>query len=113
MIEDILINALNERLTAPCYAEVPKDPPSAYYIVEKTGGRIENHIRSAILAIESCSISSMVEASSMNECLIECMLYNVVKLEDIASVSLNSDYNFTDSTTKTYRYQAVFEVVYY
>ena len=32
---------------------------------------------------------------------------NVIKIE------LNADYNFTDVDTKTYRYQAVFNITYY
>ena len=32
---------------------------------------------------------------------------------EVASCRLNSDYNFTDTTKKQYRYQAVFDIVYY
>ena len=41
------------------------------------------------------------------------MEYNAIALEQIVSVSLNSDYNYTDTTTKEYRYQAVFDIVHY
>ena len=36
-----------------------------------------------------------------------------MQLNDVIKVSLNSDYNFTDITTKRYRYQAVFDISYY
>jgi polyhydroxyalkanoate synthesis regulator phasin len=36
-----------------------------------------------------------------------------ISLDKIAKVECNSDYNFTDSSTKTYRYQAVFDIKYY
>ena len=32
---------------------------------------------------------------------------------EIHSVRLNSDYNYTDTTTKQYRYQAVFDIGHY
>ena len=34
-------------------------------------------------------------------------------LPEIGAVHLNSDYNFTDTAAKRYRYQAVFDVTYY
>jgi hypothetical protein len=33
--------------------------------------------------------------------------------ENIASVYLTNDYNFTDTTTKKYRYQAIYKIKYY
>jgi hypothetical protein len=38
---------------------------------------------------------------------------DLITLDSVSGVSLNSDYNFTDSTTKEYRYQAVFLVTHY
>ena len=37
----------------------------------------------------------------------------MINLDEIASVKLNSDYNFTDEETKQYRYQAVFDIKHY
>ena len=39
--------------------------------------------------------------------------YNMIDLDRVTKVSLNSDYNYTDTTTKHYRYQAVFNVTHY
>lgn len=36
-----------------------------------------------------------------------------LNLDEIASVKLDNDYNFTDTETKEYRYQAVFDITYY
>ena len=33
--------------------------------------------------------------------------------DPISRVELNSDYNFTDTSTKRYRYQAVYNFIYY
>lgn len=112
MIEQILYQFLNERLSLPVYTEIPKTPPQAYYVLEKTGGALSNHISSSTVAIKSVG-KSLYDAALMNEELKEVMLYELVTLAEIASVELNSDYNFTDTQTKNYRYQAVFDIVHY
>lgn len=112
MIEEILHNYLGDSLSAPVYLEVPKDYPSRYYVIERTGGAQVNHIKSATVAIKSYG-ESMYDAALMNEELKEVMLETIPAYGEIASVRLNSDYNFTDTTTKQYRYQAVFDIKYY
>ena len=37
----------------------------------------------------------------------------ITEKPEIAACRLNSDYNFTDTAKKKYRYQAVFDLVYY
>ncbi|MBQ1293698.1 MAG: hypothetical protein IIY21_06640 [Clostridiales bacterium] len=112
MIEEILYEYLGDSLSAPVYLEIPKDYPSRFYVIEKTGGAQVNHIKSATVAIKSYG-ESMYDAANMNEELKDAMLYGLAELAQIASVRLNSDYNFTDTTTKQYRYQAVFDIRYY
>lgn len=54
----------------------------------------------------------MYEAAKLNEELKE-IVEQLVILDEISGVSLNSDYNFTDTETKEYRYQAVFDINHY
>ena len=54
----------------------------------------------------------MYEAAKLNEQLKE-VVERLIQLNEISNVSLNSDYNFTDTETKEYRYQAVFDIFYY
>lgn len=112
MIEKIINDYLNEKMSLPCYTEIPKNPPQAYYAIEKTGGGFSNHISSSTVAIKSYA-NSLYEAVKMNEELKEVMLYGLITLDEIARVELNSDYNFTDTQTKKYRYQAVFDITHY
>ncbi len=112
MIEEIVLDFLSESLSAPVYMEVPKVPPSKFYVIEKTSGAQVNHINNSTLAIKSYA-DSLYNAASMNEELKEVMLNDLITQDSICSVSLNSDYNFTDTSTKTYRYQAVFDIVHY
>ena len=37
----------------------------------------------------------------------------IVSLYSIGSAKLNSDYNYTDMETKRYRYQCVYNIVFY
>ena len=56
--------------------------------------------------------TSLYNASLLNE-LTKQAVDSLIELDDIASVRLNTDYNFTDSTTKQYRYQAVYDIKHY
>lgn len=111
MIELIVLEYLSEVLEAPVYLEKPKKAENAYVLIEKTGSGKENHLRSAVLAVQSYA-GSMYQAACLNEQVKEAMDL-IVELPEIARTSLDSDYNFTDTTTKEYRYQAVFRLVHY
>lgn len=113
MIEKILRDFLVDYLSAPVYTEIPKSYPSRFYTIEKTGSARDNHINSSTVALKSYSSVSLYDAAEMNEELKEVMLYNLIESPEIIRVELNSDYNFTDSATKQYRYQAVFDIKHY
>ena len=109
MIEITLLNYLKNALSVPVYMEVPSDV-SEYVIIEKTGSSKENHINTATFAIQSVS-TSLYKAAVLNESVKTAM--DAFRDEpEISKSSLNSDYNYTDTTTKTYRYQAVYDLVY-
>ena len=100
-------------LDVPCYAERPEkeEPDRMYLIVEKTGSENENHIQDATIAISSYG-KTLYEASALNEEVKRVML-QITRLSDVSAVRLNSDYNFTSTAAKAYRYQAVFVLTYY
>ena len=111
MIEQIILEHLAAK-SITAYAEVPEGggtPP--FCIVEKTGGGSENHIRHATIAIQSYG-TSLYNAARLNDQVIAAM-EEILELPEIASCQLNSDYNFTDTAKKIYRYQAVFDAVHY
>lgn len=45
--------------------------------------------------------------------MVRAAMAQAVVLPEISRASLANEYNFTDPTTRTYRYQAVFELTYY
>lgn len=111
MIETIILEQLQGAgITA--YMEIPEGggtPPFA--IVERTGGGTENLLRHATVAIQSYG-ASLYLAASLCEQVVAAM-EGIVARPEVAACELNSDYNFTDTTKKLYRYQAVFDIVYY
>lgn len=109
MIEEILIAYLNDN-NIPAFTEKPKELEE-YVLIEKTGSRKTNHIKTATVAIQSYS-NSLYNAALLNELLKDTM-EDITEENNVSSCKLNSDYNFTDTTTKEYRYQAVFDIVYF
>jgi hypothetical protein len=113
MIEEALISYLSGRTSAGAavYAEIPRNPSAKYIIVEKTGSMTEDRVTTYTVAIKSYA-SSMIDAASLNE-EVKDLMKLAPYLDDISSCKLNSDYNFTDPTSKQYRYQAVFQITYF
>lgn len=111
MIEKTILEWLRSGgLTA--YAEIPAGGGTApFVVVEKTGGGAENRLRKATVAIQNYA-DSLALAAALNETVIDRM-DGIAALPGIASCRLNSDYNYTDTAKKRYRYQAVFDIVYY
>lgn len=118
MIETTLISYLINKTSAgdKIYAERPDTIPPKYVVIEKTGSSTSNMITTSTLAIQSVSDSmqggSMLDAMTLNEEIKDAML-GFEELGDVVMVRLNSDYNYTDDTTKEYRYQAVYQVTHY
>lgn len=111
IIEETIRNYLDSVLDVPVFMEYPKEPPDRFILVEKTGGGSINHLASALFALQSYG-QSLYEAAVLNSELKQVMA-NFPSLPQISRATLNSDYNFTDTSTKEYRYQAVYDINYY
>lgn len=115
MIEITILDYLNglPDAPAPALAEIPEGgvtPPC--WIIQKTaGGALEGHVGTATLAIQSYG-ASLYEAAALNETL-KTAMKGADALPDVGSVRLNTDYNYTDTTKRLYRYQAVFDIIHY
>ena len=111
MIEQTLIDYLSSKLDVNVYMEVPENMPETFVVIEKTGGGMENHIFESTFAIQAYAMS-LYDAACLNEEIKGYMLYGTTPA-DICSIRLNSDYNYTDTSTKRYRYQAVYDIKHY
>lgn len=111
MIELVIKNYLDGHLSVPSFLERPKKYPESFVLFEKTSSAKNNYLPSSTFAFQSYA-PSMYEAASLNEKVKE-TIESMIVLDEISKIKLNSDYNYTDTTTKEYRYQAVFDINHY
>ena len=111
IIEIIVLNYLNEHASVPVYLERPARKPPSFILVEKTGSGRSNHINEATIAVQSWA-PRLTEAAALNE-EVKALMDNLIELDSISRSQLNSDYNFTNTADKQYRYQAVYDITHY
>ena len=112
MIETVLLDYLNNaNLSAKVYMEQPKDKPEAFFILEKSGGGQTDHISESDFIVQSYG-RTLYEAACMNE-EIKAVMLRANTFNEVSAVELNSDYNYTNAESKSYRYQAIFVVTHY
>ena len=110
MIEKILLDYLNDILNVPVYMEVPERNIKKYVVLEKTGSSKVNKIPTATIAVQSYG-PTLYDAAELNE-QVKTVIESAIVLPEISAIRLNSDYNFTNPTTKQYRYQALYVITY-
>ena len=110
MIETILLNYLDAALEVPVVMEEPESPPEAYVVLQKTGSTLRDQLRSATFAIQSYG-ATLYDAASLNADVVQLVLA-MNAADGVFGAELNSDYEYTNTTTKQYRYQAVLQIYY-
>ncbi len=109
MIEIIVINHLKKELNISVGTDLKEVKEQV--VITKTSSSTSNLITSAMIAIKSYS-DTRYKASLLNEKVKEAMS-KLIENENVSSCKLNTDYDFTDTTTKQFRYQAVFDICFY
>ncbi len=113
MIEKITYDYLSAILNAPVSMEVPEsNTPDEFVVVEKVAGSVTDYIRFATIAIQSYSLTSLYGAAQLNEFVHEAMDAMADHVEAISECRMVSDTNFTDTSTKRYRYQCLYNIYY-
>lgn len=111
MIEKAVLDYLITALNVPVYMERPaKEETSAYVVLELVGNSRSNRVFSASIAAQSYGASLYDAATLNNDVVVAMDLFNASN--DIGGCKLASSYNFTDTATKRYRYQSVFDIFY-
>lgn len=110
MIEEIVREHLKTILDVPVLME-EENEEKKYILIEKTGGSEADYIKHATLAIQSFS-DTLYSTAKLNEEVKKAMK-RIAERDDVCRCELNSDYNYTDTKRKKYRYQAVFNIAYY
>lgn len=111
MIEEVIKEFLDGQLDVPSFFEHQSELPDSYIIIERIGGGLKDGLKYSVFAFQSYA-DSLFKAAKLNEKLKDA-LARLAELDKVAGVHLNSDYNYTDTETKRYRYQAVFDINYY
>lgn len=112
MIEKIVLDYLNKELEVPAYMEEPEDLQAEQYVlIEKTGSSQANHLYTATLAIQSYA-DTLCKAAQLNE-QVKTAMDGITREKEVTRSELNSDYNYTDTARKQYRYQAVYDLTHY
>ena len=111
MIEKTILDYLSEKLDMPVGLVNQGRIPEKCVLFEKVGSGKRNYIKNSTFAFQSYA-KTLYEACELNEHVKEAV-EGMIELSEIGRVKLNSDYNFTDTETKHYRYQAVYDIVHY
>lgn len=111
MIEQKVMNYLNTRLDAEVYMEIPAQRPESFVVFEKTGYSEENGVATAVFAFQAYG-TSLLEAATLNERVKGAMSLMADIVPEISRSKLETDYNYTETGTKNYRYQAVYDITY-
>lgn len=112
MIEEIIRDFLAASLSFPVYLTVPKDHPSEYYVLERTGGSRTDYIWESVFTLQAYG-ERLSNAADMIGDANRVMLDEILILDDICKVHLNGCTNFTDTSKKIPRYQSVFVITHY
>lgn len=110
MITELLISFLNEKLGIYVGMEQPEQK-TGYVILDQTGSSTMNRIKTTTFAVQSYG-ASLLEAMQLNG-RVEAAMEEFAELPQVAGIRLETDYNFTDTTTKQYRWQAVYDITHY
>ena len=111
MIEKTILDYLDEHLSVPVYMEEPINKPASYVLIERTGSSESDLIETTMLALQSYG-ASLYDAAVLNMA-VKARIKQAVELPSVSAVYINSDYNFTDTETKRYRYQCVAVVTHF
>ena len=110
MIAKDLLDYLDTALSVDVYMEAP-DQLTNYVLLDQTGTRRTNHIITTTIAIQSYA-PSLYEAMLLNE-EVKVAMEGFAELANVTRVELQTDYNFTNTATKQYRWQAVYSIIHY
>jgi len=110
IISKLLLDYLDQNLSVSVYMEAPEEMTD-YVLLDQTGSSVSNHVTTTTIAIQSYG-ASLYGAMLLNDEVKEAMP-GFAALPEVARVELETDYNFTNTETKQYRWQAVYQITHY
>lgn len=110
MIEKEVLDYLTDKLNCNVYLEEPDNEERTYIVISKSSDYIIDHLNFA--TIDFYIYSDTLYNTSLFSEEVKRVMMNIIELNNISNVELNSLYNFTDTEKKKYRYFADFDIVY-
>lgn len=114
VIEAVIIDYLKGKnirgIGTNVYAETPVDPPINYVLIRRSGGNMTDWIRDFTVYTETISRDSKLTAATNHEAVVQAMLTMRDEVEAVFRCDLNSDYDATLTTDKSYRFQALWQI---
>lgn len=110
IIEKRIIEYLKPLLSVDVVAESPEDGSLPYVRIERVGRTVRNYVTTDSVAFQSYG-RTMIEAATIDEEVQEHMK-GIVSLDEISRVSMQSNYNASDTSNMKYRYQCIYDIVY-
>ncbi|MGI6721064.1 MAG: hypothetical protein ACOX4I_00685 [Anaerovoracaceae bacterium] len=107
MVEATVIEYLSRSISAPVYVEMP-DGESEFVLIEKIGRKKRDWIITDAFMFQSYA-GSLARAIEIDEAVQEAM-DKFAETPGISACRLSSNYNFTDTRYKKYRYQCTYEI---
>lgn len=111
MIIKTLLDYLITQLNGTYVGMEAPEQTSNYVLIDQTGSSRTNHIITTSVAIQSYG-SSLYDAMLLNES-VKSAMEGFAESALVTRVELETDYNFTNTATKQYRWQAVYSITHY
>lgn len=110
-VEERILTFLSKKMAPiPVYMMRPEEPDSEYCIMEVNTGQEVNRVVGASVTVRSVA-PTLYRAATLSYQVIAAMR-DLVDVNNVTSCALNSNVNYTDTTTKEYRYQTLFTIHY-
>ena len=110
ILEKKIIEYLSPLLSVPVVTETPEDDTASYVRIERVGRAVRNRVTTDSIAFQSYG-ATMLEAAELDE-EVQGRMEGFLSLDEISSVTLQSNYNATDTSNLKYRYQCIYDIVY-
>ncbi len=111
-IEEYLLNKFIAEFDYPTFLEYPDGLTAPFIVIDVTGVKpLGPSVYQAVVAFQSYA-QSKYETSELNRAVIE-TAKELIKNDEIGAADLDTYTPYPDVLRKKYRYQAVFNIVYY
>lgn len=112
MIEKELITYFKSVMSdVPVGFEAPLKKPDKYVVFTMLDGGEINHIKAATISAD-CYAVSLLKAAELCE-VVKTHMLDMIRLDSISGVYVGNVRSNTDTNTKTYCYECVFNFYYY